>query len=351
MRRTIFFSIFMFAICAFLYGCNNLTNSANSNIENNANKMVEDYILLLNNNILLVDDNFETENSMLGMKKVLLKEWDESQNYHEYTYNIYGDCIRVAYYTLSGEQKEIIEYEYDENRNCVKCLTYENNECHDWIEYVYNREENTIKTLQYLNDELWGWKQCEYDKNDNLIKEIDYYGNGNIDRYKTYKYDESNNLIQVSCFYADNTPISVCDYVYDENNNLICETYSGDLNYSSPYTHKVEYEYDQTNKLIKTTSYESQYDITDWKMGYSIYEYDVEGRVKKVLDYTIAIGLSREEYLGSGEAWLSMYTEYEYDEEGDILKITETQVNDLVGENTKTYDIAVFEYQYIDITE
>ncbi len=248
---------------------------------------------LLNNLVTKKDGNLNTTTYNYNNKGQLIKITNPLGYIQEFTYNIFGEVIKIN----DNLEKEIIK-EYDIKGNITKEIKQKTDES---------------ESIQIIK---------EYDKNNNVTKEID--GNVNI---TLYFYDNLNNLTKIK-----NPKGQETTYIYDSNNNLIKET-----NYLEDFK---SYSYDKHDRLIETRNELDE--IIEKK------EYDKNSRQVKSIDangyvYTYVYGKTGNLYQKIDElggTYLEKYdcdllnniitktdkkgniTNYEYDQFQNLVKVT-----------------------------
>jgi len=174
-------------------------------------------------------------------------------------------------------------------------------------EYVtgYNKIKGClIQKIIYPNGT---WITYKYSDNGNLLAtsdKIDLTVSNNIDAAYQYEYDDCFRVSLVT------TPLGfVTEYRYN-NTNQTTHVIKKDLDGKAVSIHRTYYDYDgRKKKEVNPVMYNSTYDTGKDYIGTAskVYEYDVYGRVTKVIENVQGSGLS------------STITKYEYDAEGNLI--------------------------------
>jgi len=193
-----------------------------------------------------------------------------------------GLKVRFYYYDGDGNVTDSILYEYDENGNNNKMVTYRqedvttelytyNNDGHiktsSWSrlpvdepsskEFFYDEKGNEIE-IKYLEDGKYEYStifEIEYDKNGNVISEKKYdkfQGGRDIetDHFIKAKYDKKGNMVERRYCGEGNTVYSIEEFEYDSNGNVLKKIENSGIG------KKIEiYEYNEYGELIKSLIY------------------------------------------------------------------------------------------------
>jgi len=174
-------------------------------------------------------------------------------------------------------------YEYDNNGNIIKEISYDDNY---WIvdyyeTYEYDSNGNKIKGTQHSESGISGSTEYEYDSNGNKTKETRYY-NGNIASIYEWEYDSNGNAIKEAQY--DGSGNIKFRYEYDSDGIITKYTsYENDGSIRKTYTQTNEVTYTTINskKLIATCISERP-DGTKTK---DEYQYDAKGNETKNTHY------------------------------------------------------------------
>ena len=169
-----------------------------------------------------------------------------------------------------------------------------------------------------------------------------FYSNGRLAKqvnsptsYKKYEYDKNGNLISIS------SPSSLIKYNYDQKANLISKITidcSNNDHYDTINTHKYEYEYSSTGRIIRkidlgiTNKYADNSGAKEY-----VYEYNSNGKISETMVFTISDGSKKQEqrlaysYTNGGRK-ISTYSEKGLEKE-EIY----SGLNQIVRENKGIY--------------
>jgi len=159
-------------------------------------------------------------------------------------YTIYLYCLQglqySVYYRADGSIEEKNEYQFDENGNCVRLDSY---------------DENGILLSYVVN---------EYDENGNSFCGYVYDGNSNLMRYDIDEFNESGNLVRRNYYDENNNLTSYDTLEYDERGNCVRRneyTKSGNL-----YRYSI-YEYDESGNCIHANHFDENGKLTSYSMN------------------------------------------------------------------------------------
>lgn len=241
---------------------NRISKISNGNVDYNFiyDKFGNIEIVKINNNISLINNNYETNNGNLvsttyGNGNNIRYEYDEfdrikkitkSDNVYNYKYDSNGNIVKIIgnndfkkyVYDIGKKLYKYlnddfyIEYKYNTNNDIIK-KKYKFDNLINIIENVYNDDASIIQSkfdsqiFNYGYDELG--RLINANINNTFIINYNYLKNGNrsslivdsiqsgTDKYN-YKYDSLGNIIQI--YHND---ILENDYYYDLDNQLIKE--------------------------------------------------------------------------------------------------------------------------------
>lgn len=199
----------------------------------------------------------------------------EGQPYLIYEIDKNGSIVKEISYKNDAENivDYNYEYQYDQDENLTRKVTYSNGNIQEILEYEYDDNKNVVSDLKM---EFQSEVYYEYDTNGNLIKEswpkLDYtyeynaegqlkrmvngFGqvtmyeynaegqlNRKVDDYSqtTYEYDAEGKKIRSLCE-ADAFSMET-EYEYDADDNLIRENVTEKMNGEAEYSYVREYTY------------------------------------------------------------------------------------------------------------
>lgn len=306
----------------------------------------------------------------------------------EYEYDEKGDCIRRVTYdgdgnvTSSEESKyddehllEWTEYdgdgnvmnssssEYDGKGNEIKeiyVFTFEAGEepFKSIYEYEYDDNDNMVRWISYEEDGItvYGTYEYTYDGAGNATSETDYNADGSISMTRKSEYNSDNKITKESTYDADGTEIMMEAYEYDaEGNRTKWESNYYNLNSSSLW----EYEYDGENRQTKQTGYkdgvmDSVKDLEYDDYGNMVREtnYDGNGALVSIIENEY---IELQDYLASKESIDQ--------EEVKIINIevpentlpdagvSDTKASDTEASNTEASDTKISDTETNDVKE
>ena len=239
-----------------------------------------------------------------------------------------GQEIKYTRYNADGSISWYDLYERDSNGNMIKLSSYEaDGSISFWQVYEYDANGNNIKMTVYRKDGKIG-SIYEYEYNSNQkIKSTEYYPDGSLKN--VIEYGSNQIKIKESDYSQGGILYSVTEYSATGKKAKV--TYYGASD--STGVKPVVNEYDDSEKLIKSTQYNSDGSIDYWYIyEYSensmtqtefradgtprdewVYEYDASGRTVKSSNYS---------YYSDGTRHLGFWTEYAYDAVGNEIKHT-----------------------------
>lgn len=232
-----------------------------------------------------------------------------SMSSYTYRYDDKENLIEQTY--CQGDFSESVVYEYDENNNPLRK--------HDWygvIEIECDANGRVIKITNEDGEEI----ENTYDENGRRVKRVYRYSVGNL--VETYEYDAKGRCVRMTSEYNySGGGSSVVTWNYDESGKLLKK----ETVQSNGALRSLAYEYDERGNCIKETQYSSFLDepyVISWKYDEngnkieehgatysSYYEYDANRNCvkKSVVEKT------------TSETFV---TTYEYDAYGNLLKQT-----------------------------
>lgn len=289
----------------------------------------------------------------------------------------------IVNYAESDDLK--IAYEYDNDGNKTTKITYTLSATHEWEpfnKYIYTYHSNGIMASQrrfewtethngqtvnnwmlysefqfdkYGNETGYfefyegDWdnricnysleQQYEYDSNGKILSNLFrfWYGESYSEGEKReYTYDTHGNLTSINTLIADDKGgwrqyVPRFDYEYDEQNREIRETYYNSISGNTLKPPKYKWETQYNEQGLK--NYYTQYEMgnSDWKkLNEKEYTYDPQGN-EVLMGYYKNIEI-RTGYIGNVPVYeslgfkLSYYLETKYDEKNRILHQSETDV-------------------------
>lgn len=258
--------------------------------------------------------NLLTEHSVrTGVYHRLATDVNED-NMTVYAYNSENQRISAEITDKYGNVS-IIEYEYYESEksryiggieipeNAEYKQTVTSNGSHGFFTRtvnIFNENDNMLISAVYTSENEeppTSWTIYTYDTDSRLIKEDFYYYNNRLLHYIEYKYN--GNGIMISDTEYDNLNNGEVheirtEYIYDDKGRLFAEHgYQNDHQ-----SGKIEYEYDEQDRLIKDTFYGRI-------NSYRSYSYDENGNLSEKTD--------------NGEFGVTV-TYYTYDENNRLIK-------------------------------
>lgn len=183
----------------------------------------------------LVDETGEITNTLWeniydeqgNLIRVLEHEDGRTYVAEENTYNDAGKRIRSVAYPDSdgfGNPISVSEYTYDEDgRLIIQSTDYNIIYSNMTTEYEYDQEGNIAREITYEDGEAFFDYSYKYDSDGNLLEEIDtYYQNGNETQTQTtytYEYNEDGYPSEKEIIDIDeygNQVVTVCVYEYED---------------------------------------------------------------------------------------------------------------------------------------
>lgn len=241
------------------------------------------------------------------LKTITIKRLTKVKN-DEGNWEDKGFLIKQLEYLQNGYIKEIRNYEsdgriyntqafnFDYMNNLIKKSTFKNGKLEESDDFTYDINGNLISQCKTDEDKVPQKTFYYYSNNFILEEHYGYYGyNGRIENNYRKKIINNSGLVTNSLFitityhsstyeienkfdingrlllsYNKNNQPSTSHYVYDKNGNLMTYEYdNGRLMY--------EYKYDENNRLIRETRYDSKRIISVKKA-----EYNTEDRIVKI---------------------------------------------------------------------
>lgn len=248
------------------------------------------------------------EGESISYHSIETYKFDENGNQTENT------TIRIYYMEEDySEWKQTWEYEYDEQGNIIKYVSYENGRIRDEREYTYN--ENVVNytgTEYYYDDGYTFYPDCVkeeysakeeylYVNNRKLLKVFSYESNFET-REKLYEYDKEGNTISYEC-YVDGEPN---EKWYYEGNTYYYARYSNNCVVDA---RKIVYT--NSKRERKLTEEKDNSSERGGATSMCKYKYDSRGRLKGY-EYYVGGRLMNEykDYVYDGNK--VTYTEYSY---------------------------------------
>ena len=191
---------------------------------------------------------------------------------------------------LSGCENEITQPLKLQNGNLLH-KTYSSPNTNTFIEYFYNNSSNIELVQSFDNGNLVWQTEYEYNENQNIIKEITFLTYSGVPEFSydlyeydeqgllssmsaylkivdgtyelrsntKYEYDSNKRLIKSSIFNSDSIEVKYTVFIYNVNGNIIETNFyqNGSLSFND------KYEYDNMNNPLKQiTTYNSIYNIS-----------------------------------------------------------------------------------------
>ncbi len=193
----------------------------------------------------------------------------DSHGFFERIVNIFDENDNVlinAVYTSENDEPPTSRtiYIYDTDGRLIREEFYYNNRLRHYIEYEYDENGVMISDTEYTNldnSEIHEIKtEYIYDDKGRLFAEYGYQNDHQSGKIE-YEYDEQDRLIKDTFYGRIN---SYRSYSYDENGNLSEKTNDGEFGVTVTY-----YTYDENNCLIKAEDYHDD----EWIYTYE-YKYE-----------------------------------------------------------------------------
>lgn len=218
---------------------------------------------------------YDTEKS----KKITQRKYIYSMENNDIDFWIMPNLpIESTEYT-DDKKTSVTTYEYDKYGNetsgyRISYLDDKEEEESYTFERSYDEAGNIIVEKGY-HDGVFNYHYgYEYDENGNKVKEISYKKDGMISSYYIYKYDDKNNLIEYIVYKGNGTLVSTIRYTYDGNGNKKVKEHrtTGEALGGAGYSWE-NYEYDENGNLIHILEHNSERSCVDE------YQYDEAGNV------------------------------------------------------------------------
>ena len=222
-------------------------------------------------------------------------------DYSRYKYTfVDGKLTKLVYYNADGSISFWEVYEYDADGNNIKKTVYQKDgKIGSIYEYEYNGNQK-IKSTEYCSDGSLR-KVIEYGSNQIKIKESLYSQGGVL--YSVTEYSATGKKSKVTYYGAsDSTGVRPVVNEYDDSEKLIKST-----QYNSDGSIGYWYIYEYSENSMTETRFNA--DGTPWNEW--VYEYDASGRTVKSSSYS---------YYSDGTRHLGFWTEYAYDAAGNTIK-------------------------------
>ena len=260
---------------------------------------------------------------------------------------------------VDNGQEELVE----DNENSVAQDVEENVRYRKSKVYIYDSNDNLVEQDYFKYDDYGNLvsRECEplddsdvivkdeyeYDVHGNCISESSYTVGAESQQCEpvTHEYDEKNRLIKTtySSGYYDT-------YEYDANDNMVKEsTYLNDA-----IKLWCEYTYDENNNMIETVIYTKDLDGTFHESDTLIYTYSTYGNntrkeisaydedgtvyIKDADEYDEYGNMTRMEQYNEGELQYCSSWEYEYDENGNVLVVKSYGSDGYSGKRVYEYE-------------
>lgn len=180
----------------------------------------------------------------IGLEQVITS-YDVNGNQTGQVTEKYGDngepLVSLWYFTDTGIVGRD-EYEYDEQGNEIRIVTYEpSGEMSSYSTKEYSAEGYLLRENAYSpNGELWNYTLYEYNPQGREVKRSYYHAeNDELDHYYLTEYDNNGKRRKESSYNKDGTLTGYSIYIFDERGKTVGrERYDGDGN------------------LVQTTTYE-----------------------------------------------------------------------------------------------
>lgn len=216
-------------------------------------------------------------------------------NNNEDTTNVIYDgpvvylCSKIESYHEDGSEYETYEFEYYDSGRVKKCTQtiYSKTHYDMWDEFNTNIDYPCVNVSEFAEDEELG--EAYYDDSLAVDEGIYYDEKGRVTHnysyafggiYYVYKYDDNGNLIKNGTISARDEyekPISAdintiydkldtdawwyTEYEYDQYNRLVKTTDSGR---APEYSHIITIDYDDNGNIAKRTAYDMNNNMTGW---------------------------------------------------------------------------------------
>ena len=198
-------------------------------------------------------------------------DFDENGNTsYRQEYDEKGNIKVIAFYSsYDGNLTSETKYEYDENDQLTRVVTYDmSGNVNSDFEYrnKYDQNGNVLITYIYEDGKLTGKSEYEYDKNGNAITWLSYDSYGNMTEKHEYEYDSKGNMkLVVQIMYDSDGEIenkSVIKYKYYKNGKIKSHVNTMYNEYND-MTEKMKGKYTKDGQLDVLITYDDDGEITD----------------------------------------------------------------------------------------
>lgn len=274
--------------------------------------------------------------------------------------NTYGNSVAQEDERVDDSvQEELVEG----NENSVVSDVKENVRYRKSKVYIYDSNDNLVEQDYFKYDDYGNLvsRECEpldgsdvivkdeyeYDVHGNCISESSYTVGAESQQWEpvTHEYDEKNRLVKTTYSSGD-----YWTYEYDANDNMVKEsTYLNDV-----INQWDEYTYDENNNITKLVLYTKNLEGTFYGADTLIYAYSTYGnntreeistydedgtaRIKEAYEYDEYGNTTRMEHYNDGELQYYSSWEYEYDENGNILVSKKNGSDGYSGKSVYEYE-------------
>ncbi len=129
-----------------------------------------------------------------------------------------GNRTELVYFDAFGNSSYECTYSYDEKGTETTRISYQTGKCtfSKWS-YTYIDETRVVQRKpfkSYSNKEMW---EFVFDNNKNCVEELYYDGDGLFSGKKAFGFDSGNNMSVKKVYDAYGSLLSSCEYIYDNN--------------------------------------------------------------------------------------------------------------------------------------
>ena len=240
--------------------------------------------------------------------------WGGSSGHHieESQYDENGKLIKYVIYNSDESVNRWYTFdETDSDGNTTKYTLYNADETIiRWYECEYNNK-NVVKSTEYNADgSVARWHEREYNDSGKLTKSVCYNADGSISFGEVYEYDANGNNIKETVYLEDGKIGRIYEYEYNGNQKIKSTEYYSD----GSLKNVIEYD---SNQIKIKESYYSQGGIL-----YSVTEYSATGKKTKVTYYGSSDSTGVKPLVDEYDDSEKLIKSTQYNSDGSLYSIT-----------------------------